>query len=125
MPVDSGTINDVLFLRGPVSAPGIAAQLGGGIESVDVSAEMMDLMLRGLVEEVRAQPPRWKLTEAGIQLGWDRKGKSFGIASQYAGLGLTAAGSVRLRASPQQPDRQQDLGAESSRGIHSNSLHGE
>jgi hypothetical protein len=78
MPVDSGTIIDVLYLRGPVSAPGIAAQLGGGIESVDVSAEMMDLMLRGLVEEVRARPPRWKLTEAGIQLGWDRKARASG-----------------------------------------------
>jgi hypothetical protein len=78
MPVESGTIVDILYIRGPVSAPGIAAQLGGKAESVDVSAEMMDLLLQGLVKEVRARPPRWQLTAAGIRIGWDRKARASG-----------------------------------------------
>lgn len=78
MLVDSGTVIDILYIRGATNAPSIAAQIGGDVESIDVSVQMMELLREGLVEEVAARPPRWQLTEAGVQIGWDRKARAAG-----------------------------------------------
>jgi hypothetical protein len=78
MSVDGGRIIDILYIRGKVTAPGIAGAIGEGVESVDVSAQLMDLLHQGLVEESRTRHPHWRLTEAGIRLGRDRKARSAG-----------------------------------------------
>jgi hypothetical protein len=72
MTVDRGPIIDVLYVRGATQPQGIAAQLGDNIPVSDVVDTLDHMGVDGLAE---AEPSgRWKLTEKGAQLGYDRKG---------------------------------------------------
>ena len=78
MQIKDGEILELLYVRGDFCAPHIAAELGKGIESIDVSVTLMDLLRLGLVEEVKGRPPCWTLTSRGIDVAWRRKARATG-----------------------------------------------
>lgn len=78
MDVDPGAVIDALYIRGELSAPALAGGLGEGVESIDVSVQLMELLLEGIVQEVRGRPPGWRLTEEGVAMAWKRKAQQAG-----------------------------------------------
>jgi hypothetical protein len=50
MEVDGGAIIDLLYTRGSFTAQHIAAEMGDGITTMDVSVQMMELTQQGLVK---------------------------------------------------------------------------
>lgn len=78
MHIQDEEILELLYVRGSFCAPHIAAELGEGVESIDVSVRLIDMRRLGLVEEVRGQPPHWKLTDRGIDAAWRRKALAAG-----------------------------------------------
>jgi hypothetical protein len=75
---DRGAIIDLLYVRGAFVAKHVAAEFGEDIEVIDVSVQMVELKREGLVEDSRTSPPRWKLTEAGNEMGRRRKARASG-----------------------------------------------
>lgn len=78
MEADGGAIIDLLYTRGSFTAQQVAAEMGDGITTMDVSVQVMELMQQGLVRDSGMSPPSWRLTEGGNKVGRRRKAKAAG-----------------------------------------------
>lgn len=77
MTTDEGSVLDLLYVRGAFSASIIAIELGGQAQQAEVEATLERLAARSLAEKT-SSAERWRLTEAGNRIGYERKASQAG-----------------------------------------------